>query len=176
MLLGARKPENAFNSEREKEGRLDFACAPKNLLIPFSNFYWENVMKEFVSESDFRSYCTKFESIFGKVLRPGVNFDALAIVSKEEGALVFFEFKKQPSSKLKYKVIDERIAAAVQELPQKGFAGDLSGVRFVGKNVIAERNRLIIIKGDNSRISWSPEEAVKDAVEEVNRIASLRTR
>ena len=133
-------------------------------------------MEERASESDFRQYCTKFESIFGRVLRPGVNFDALAIVSKEEGALVFFEFKKQEHSKLKYKVIDKTIATAVQELPQRGFGGDLSSVRFAGKNVVAERNKLIIIKGDNSRVSWSPEEAVKDAVEEVNRIASLRTR
>ena len=133
-------------------------------------------MGELASESDFRQYCTKFESIFRKILRPGVNFDAIAIVSKEEGALVFFEFKKQSRSKLEYKVISRPISIAVQGLPQKGFAGDLSGVRFVGKNVIAERNKLIIIKGDNSSISWSPEEAVKDAVEEVNRIASLRTR
>jgi len=104
-----------------------------------------------------------------------VNFDVVAIVSKEEGALVFFEFKKQKHSTLKYTVIDKTIATAVQELPQRGFGGDLSGVRFAGKNVIAERNKLTIIKGDNSRVSWSPEEAVKDAIEEVNRIASLRT-
>ena len=130
-------------------------------------------MKELASKSDFKQYCAKFESIFKKVLRSGVNFDALAIVSNVEGALIFFEFKKQARSKLKYKLIDKRIATAVQELPQKGFVGDLSSAKFLGKNIIVERNRIIIIKGDNSRASWSQEEAVKDAIEEVRRVSRM---
>ena len=133
-------------------------------------------MAKLASETDFKQYLAKFESIFKKILRPDVNFDVVAIVSNKDGALIFFEFKRQEEGRFQYKLINEPIAIALQSLPQRAFGGDLSGVKFAGKNVIAERNRLIIIKGDNSKTSWSQDEAVKDAIEEVNRIASLPTR
>lgn len=128
-------------------------------------------MGSLASRYDLRRYFNKFASIYEKILREGVRPDATAIVSRERGALVFFEFKKQKRRKFKYKVIDERIASAVQGLPQRGFRGDLSGVIFRGKNVIAERNRLMIIKGDNSKDAWSTKEAMKDALEAVRGVA-----
>jgi hypothetical protein len=104
-------------------------------------------------------------------LRKGINFDAKAIVSKNQGALVFFEFKMQNKRSFKYEEIDAPISKAVERLHTKAFVGDLSGVRFLGKNVIINRNELVIIKGDNSKEAWSIKEAAKDAVEEVNRIS-----
>jgi hypothetical protein len=58
-------------------------------------------------------------------------------------------------------------------LPQRAFGGDLSGVTFLGKNVVAQGNKLIIIKGDNSKEAWSGEEASKDAIEEVRNVAEM---
>ena len=132
-------------------------------------------MGELALESDFKQYLVGFKSVFERVLRPGVNFDVVAIVSHKEGALIFIEFKRQKRMRFQYKLIDEPIAKALQSLPQRAFGGDLSGVKFSGKNMIAERNKLIIIKGDNSKTSWSQDEALKDAVEGVNRIAGLPT-
>ena len=122
---------------------------------------------------DLLLYCYRFALIYRKVLREGVNFDAVGIVSKDQGALVFFEFKTQPKRNFKYELIDGPISKAVEKLPQKAFGGDLSGVRFLGKNIIVERNKLIIIKGDNSREAWSLKEAMKDAVEEVTNISGV---
>ena len=131
-------------------------------------------MTELATKKDFNEYLQNFGFIFKKILRPNMDCDARAIVSKKEGALIFFTFKKQNKSSLSYKIIDAPIGTAVAKLPQRGIKGNLSGTRFLGKNVIVEKNKLIIIKGDNSKVSWSPQEAVKDAIEEVNRIANLR--
>jgi hypothetical protein len=131
-------------------------------------------MVDLATRRDLLLYCYRFALIYRKVLREGVNFNAVGIVSREQGALVFFEFKAQPRRKFEYKLIDGPIAKAVEKLPQRAFAGNLSSVRFLGKNVIAEGNKLIIIKGDNSKEAWSLKEAVKDAVEEVKNIARSR--
>jgi hypothetical protein len=122
---------------------------------------------------DLLLYCYRFALIYRKVLREGINFDVTAIVSEEQGALVFFEFKMQPKRNFKYKLIDQPISKAVEKLPQKAFVGDLSGVRFLGKNVVVDKNKLIIIKGDNSIEAWSPKEAAKDALEEVANISRV---
>jgi hypothetical protein len=131
-------------------------------------------MNKVAQRHDLLLYCYRFGLIYKKVLRQGVNFNALAIVSKEQGALVFFEFKKQAYRKFQYRLVKEPIAKAVEKLPQRAFSGDLSSVRFYGKNVIAEGNKLIIIKGDNSKEAWSLKEAMKDAIEEVRRVAGFR--
>lgn len=131
-------------------------------------------MRDIATRHDLLLYSYRFVSIYRKVLRQGVNFNAVAVVSKVQGALVFFEFRTQLHRKFKYELIDKPIARAVERLPQRAFGGDLSGVTFLGKNVVAERNKLIIIKGDNSKEAWSLKEAVKDAIEEVRHIASSR--
>ena len=85
------------------------------------------------------------------------------------GALVFFRFKKG-SARFRYEIIDEPIGVALSKLPQKGFGGDLSNVIFRGKNVVREGNKLIIIKGDNSKWAWSRAKAREDAIEEIEDI------
>ena len=123
---------------------------------------------------DLLLYCYRLVIIYRRVLREGVNFNATGIVSRKQGALVFFVFKPQKKRSFRYRVIDEPISKAVEKLPQRAFGGDLSGVTFLGRNVIVDRNRLIIIKGDNSREAWSLNEAAKDAVEVVTNISGVR--
>jgi len=130
-------------------------------------------MVEIATGFELRRYCYGFISIYRKVLRPGVKFEARAIVSREQGALVFFEFKTGATGKIKYEITNKPIAEALEKLPQRAFGGDLSGVTFLGKNVIAQGNKLIIIKGDNSKEAWSGEEATKDAIEEVRNVAEI---
>lgn len=129
-------------------------------------------MSELASEEDFKRYCEEFISKHRMILRPDLNYDILAIVSRKEGSLIFFEFKAGPR-RLRYKQIDEPIAIALMDLPQRAFGGDLSGVKFGGTNIVREGNKLILIKGDNSRKAWSNEEAVKDALREIKDIRKM---
>lgn len=126
-------------------------------------------MSKLASPEDFRKYCEEFISRHKMILRPDLDYDILAIVSKKEGSLIFFEFKDGPR-RFRYKQTNEPIAMALMRLPQRAFGGDLSGVKFGGTNIVRERNRLIIIKEDNSRRAWSKEEAVKDAFKEIKDI------
>jgi hypothetical protein len=128
---------------------------------------------EIATGFDLRRYCYVFISIYQKVLRPGVKFDAWAIVSREQGALVFFEFRTGATGKIKFETTDRPIGKALEKLPQRAFRGNLSSVKFLGKNVVAERNKLIIVKGDNSKEAWSAGEARKDAIEEVGNVAGM---
>ena len=129
-------------------------------------------MSELASKEDFMKYCEEFISKHRMILRPDLNYDLTAIVSKKEGSLVFFEFKAGPR-RFRYKQIDEPIAMALMDLPQRAFGGNLSGVKFGGTNIVREGNKLIIIKGDNSKKAWSKEEAVKDALREIKDIRNM---
>jgi len=129
-------------------------------------------MSELASEEDFKEYCEKFISKHRMILRPDLNYDMVAIVSEKEGSLIFFDFKEGPR-RLRYEQIEEPIAMALMRLPQRAFGGNLSGVKFSGTNVVREENRLIIIKGANSRKAWSKEEAVKDALREIKDIRNM---
>ena len=106
------------------------------------------------------------------ILRPDLNYYIQAIVSRKEGSLLFFEFKEGKGD-FGYKQIDEPIAKALMDLPQRAFGGDLSGVKFAGTNIVRESNKLIIIKGDNSPNAWSKTEAYKDAFREVTEIRNM---
>jgi hypothetical protein len=126
------------------------------------------------SEEVIRRYCDEFISKHKAILRPDLNYDILAIVSKKEGSLLFIEFK-EGKRQLKYELTDEPIGKVLMLLPQKAFGGDLTGVRFAGTNIVREGNKLILIKGDNSSKAWSQMEAKKDAFREIIDIRNMIT-
>jgi len=128
-------------------------------------------MSDIASRSDLRSYCSAFMAIYRKVLKEGVGYDAFAIVSTRQGSLVFFTFGRGRGERFRFKKTLKSIGTELQKLPQRAFAGDLSGVVFRGKNVIREGNKLIIIKGDNSTSAWSRMEAIRDSWEEIDALA-----
>jgi|YelNatPaOPRAMG01_1025707.scaffolds.fasta_scaffold326970_1 hypothetical protein len=127
-------------------------------------------MQRVASKKDFLQYCSTFMSIYKKVLKEGVGYDALAIVSTRQGSLIFFTFKRG-TERLRFKKTPKSIGTELERLPQRAFAGDLSNVVFGGKNVIREGNKLIIIKGDNSPSAWSRMEAIRDSWEEIDSLA-----
>lgn len=129
-------------------------------------------MSELALEEDFTKYCEEFISKHRTILRPDLNYNIQAIVSRKEGSLIFFEFKTGPR-RFRYKQIDKPIAMALMQLPQRAFGGDLSGVKFGGTNIVREGNKLIIIKGDNSKEAWSKKEAIKDALKEIKDIRNM---
>ena len=51
---------------------------------------------------------------------------------------------------------------ALSKIPQRAFGGNFGGFLFGGTNVIAEGNRIILIKGGNGSEEWSDEGAQSD--------------
>lgn len=127
-------------------------------------------MPNIASTKHLSSYCSAFMSVYRKVLKKGIGYNALAVVSYRHGSLVSFTFVRG-GSKFKFKRTRKPIGAILEDIPQRGFGGNLSGVRFAGKNVIREGNKLIIIKGDNSPRAWSRIQAIRDAREEIDALA-----
>jgi hypothetical protein len=127
-------------------------------------------MPSLASRKDLHQYCITFMSIYRKVLKKNVGYRAKAVVSTKQGSLVFFTFRVGPSF-FSFKKTLNPVGKALEKLPQSAFGGDLSGVRFGGKNVIREGNKLIVIKGDNSREAWSRIQAIRDAREEIEAVA-----
>jgi len=115
-----------------------------------------------VTKKDFRMYSILFFSIYRQILRPDISYQANAIVSERHGALIFFKFRKG-SRRFSFRKIRKPIGVALQDLPQRGFKGDLSNVIFGGTNVVVEGSKLIIVKGSNQKEDWSPMEARIDA-------------
>jgi hypothetical protein len=126
----------------------------------------------YVSKKEIRQYCQEFMKIHQRILRKGLSYKIIAIVSKNKGSLVFFEFVPDESS-FSYKLTEKPINIELMKLPQTAFGGDLSKVEFGGTNVVREHNKLIIIKGDNSSRSWSLAEARNDAFKEIDAVRQI---
>lgn len=132
-----------------------------------------NQGKQLVTREDFENYFREFKIIHRTILNPKYGYRIKAFASKQQGSLIFFSFEEGADEFSSYKVIDDRIGAALREIPQKAFGGNLEGINFGGTNIIREADRLILIKGDNTKNAWSTEEAQKDARIEVNAIESI---
>lgn len=122
------------------------------------------------SRRDLYLYCKTFMAVYKKALKTNVGYRAEAIVSAKHGSLIYFKFRIGPSIFL-FKRTMNPIGKALENIQQSAFGGDLATVRFGGKNVIREGNKLIIIKGDNSSEAWSRIQAIRDAREEIESVA-----
>lgn len=58
--------------------------------------------------------------------------------------------------------VESTINTALSKISQRAFGGNLDGFAFSGTNVIAEGNRIILIKGGDSSDEWNDEAAKSD--------------
>lgn len=122
------------------------------------------------NEDDFRRYLKTYVSHFRNILKPSYGVEAKAYVSRLHGSLLFLTFRPGEDT-FEYRLItDKKIGAILEEIPQKGFAGNLENIDFGGVNRIIEENKIIYIKGDNTHEVWSPEIAEQDAKNEISLI------
>jgi len=143
-----------------------------NLTGMLEEFLGAKKLVRVASSKELEVYCEEFINIHRKILRKDLNYRILSIVSLKKGSLVFFDFTPNPGS-FEYKLTDTPINLELMELPQTGFTGDLSKVDFEGTNIVRERNKLIIVKGDNTKRVWSEEEARRDAFRELAAVGKI---
>jgi hypothetical protein len=130
---------------------------------------WDT-FSQMANEDDFRRYLKTYMSHFRNILKPPNGVEAKAYVSRLHGSLLFLTFRPGEDT-FEYRLItDKKIGAILQEIPQKGFAGNLENIDFGGVNRIIEENKIIYIKGDNTHEVWSPEIAEQDAKTEMSMI------
>jgi len=122
------------------------------------------------TKSDFEEYFQTYKEIFKKILKPKYGILGKAYVSKIHGSLLLFQFQPGEDSLEYYLLENAGIGSAVMNMPQKALKGNLENKRFEGLNKIIEGDKLIYIKGENTRDVWSKKVAEKEAKEEIDRI------
>jgi hypothetical protein len=120
--------------------------------------------RELVSEKDFEEYGSSFMDNLKQILKPGIGAEINSYLSKNDGSLIYFQLRPG-SIAYKFKELEEGkgISEALKEIPQRAFGGDLSGIKFGGTNTIIEGDKIIFIKGGNTKDLWSPEMAKDDS-------------
>lgn len=119
--------------------------------------------KELASKKDFEEYGSSFMDNIKRILKPGIGAEITSYLSKIDGSLIYFQLRPGDIT-FKHKIIEDKgISEALKEIPQKAFGGDLSGIKFAGTNTIIEGNKIIFIKGDNTKDLWNSEIAKNDS-------------
>jgi hypothetical protein len=120
--------------------------------------------KELASPKDFEEYGSSFMENIKSILRPGIEAEVTSYLSKVDGSLIYFQLRPGKIT-FGFKELEngKRISEALKEIPQRAFGGDLSGIRFGGTNTIIEDNKIIFIKGGNTKDIWSKEMAMEDS-------------
>lgn len=135
----------------------------------------DNKNRQLATEEDFRNYFREFRKIHRAILKLKFGYKVKAFVSRKQGSMIFFSFEEGGDKFVSCEIVDEKIGAVLHKVPQKAFRGNLEGISFGGTNIIREANRLIFIKGDNTKNAWTTEIAIKDAWQEINTLkAQLR--
>jgi hypothetical protein len=95
-------------------------------------------------------------------LRPGIGVSSYFYPATMGGGLL--ELRIGPAQANTDNVLDplETVNDVLLKVPQRGFAGNLQGVRFVGTNVVREDDRILLIKGDDDPMHWSDKAAAED--------------
>jgi hypothetical protein len=114
-----------------------------------------------------RSYVDKFRGKFSPHLKPGVGMTCTIYPSTQSGAILEFSLGPDQPNVDNFMPSGTTVTASLQQIDQRGFSGNLSGVTFAGTNTILEPpNRIILIKGGDGPDDWGEEATEVD----VNRI------
>jgi len=95
-------------------------------------------------------------------LRPGIGVSSSFYPASSGGGLLEIQVGPAKANSDVVLPAEPSIGAILMKVPQHAFGGNLSGVKFSGTNIVAEGDRLILIKGDDLPENWSDEAAARD--------------
>jgi hypothetical protein len=95
-------------------------------------------------------------------LKPNIGLSCNAFPTDSNGAILEFTMGEGIKNDDEFMDIEPTVSDALSKIEQKAFGGNLSGFQFGGTNVIAEGNRIIIIKGDDNLDQWDDRSANDD--------------
>lgn len=111
-------------------------------------------------------YINNFRRHLAPRLKPGVGLASKAYPAEGPGAILEFTVGPGIANDDEFAPTSDTVNAALGSIRQKAFGGNLAGFAFRGTNTIAEGNRIIFIKGEDSDDAWSD----SDAAERVNQL------
>ncbi|EJD6547149.1 TPA: hypothetical protein OZR47_000313 [Escherichia coli] len=110
----------------------------------------------------YSNYLNNFRISLSKKLKPNVGVVSNVSPVSDGGAIIEIEFvHNKPSKDTIGKHTYQTLNAALKNVKQSGFGGNLDALIFHGTNASMEGNRIVIIKDGNTS-EWTPEATEKD--------------
>ncbi|KWZ91841.1 hypothetical protein HMPREF3212_01286 [Citrobacter freundii] len=111
----------------------------------------------------YSNYLNNVRIVISKRLKPNIGIISNVIPSSDGGGIVELEFvHNKPSKDNIGKYVYPNLNAALKNVKQNAFKGNLDAFKFSGTNGVMEGNKIILIK-DGSDSEWTTEAADKDA-------------
>ncbi len=108
-------------------------------------------------------YINNFRRHLSQFLKPNIGLTCRVYPAREAGAILEFTIGPGVINDDEFLSVFPTVNVALSQIKQNAFGGDLKGFRFKGTNVITDGNRIIIIKGGDSKQEWSDKGAYLDA-------------
>ncbi len=109
-----------------------------------------------------QSYINNFRRHLSPYLKPGVGLACKVIPVEAEGAILEFSLGPDFKNEDKYLSPEDTVNAALKNIQQRMFGGNLDALRFAGTNISMEPNRIILIKGEDKFSEWDDNGARND--------------
>jgi hypothetical protein len=115
-----------------------------------------------------KKYAELFESRLKQYLANGISIHTKIYPSTGEGAVYEFTLNGKDHGKVEVMPSHQSVGEILNVIPQKIVGGDMRNVRFKGTSLSLENNRILVIKGEDSKDQWSGNAASAD----VDRVVS----
>lgn len=109
-----------------------------------------------------QKYINNFRRYIVPNLKPGIGLACRVIPVKSGGAILEFRLGLDVLNEDKYMNTEKSVNSALRKTEQRMFGGNLDGLRFAGTNISMEPNRIILIKGEDTKSEWNDKGAKKD--------------
>ena len=121
-----------------------------------------------LDRSTMQGYVNNFRRHIARYLKPDIGIRCDVYPAKSGGAVVAFTLGSAEENDDTIHPSATSMAAALSNVEQKAFGGELSAFNFSGTNTILEGNKLIFIK-DESTKEWCDASAKLDVQRVVQR-------
>ncbi len=115
-----------------------------------------------IDKKNIQRYVNNFRRSTSQFLKPGVGVECNIYQAESGGAVLEFTLDQGLQNDDIYNEYSSTISTALSKIEQHAFGGNLDAFVFRGTNVIAEDNRIILIKDDSLSV-WSDEAAQHDS-------------
>ncbi len=114
-----------------------------------------------MNKKKYQSYINNFRRRLAQYLKPGFGLLCNIYPSDDGGAILEFVIGANIENDDIYKESNNTLGAALSNIKQRAFGGNLEGFSFGGTNTILENNRIIYIKESNP-IEWNDNAAERE--------------
>jgi hypothetical protein len=126
-------------------------------------------MRDVIDRHTLQQYVNNFRRHFAPHLRPSIGLACEVFPVWGPGALLEFSMGPEIANEDHFRDPMPSINLALTHIRQRAFGGNLAGFRFEGTNIVAEDNRVILLKGSDSLHEWSDKAAFEDVTKIVQR-------